>query len=90
VKPTVDFAAIRLEGGLVTPELLRQVAATRADRQGPNDYDLSPSTRVIDEVREHWDRLRRTWSQWKEKSWQQGRPPEGESADTTGGTTRDQ
>jgi hypothetical protein len=90
VKPTVDFAAIRLEGGLVTPELLRQVAATRADRQGPNDYDLSPSTRVIDEVREHWDRLRRAWAQWKEKSWQQGRPPEGESADTTGGTTRDQ
>jgi hypothetical protein len=90
VKPATDFSAIRLEGGLVTPELLRAVAATKADRQSPADYDLTPDTRVIDEVRAHWDRLRRTWEQWKAKSWQQGRPPTADAADTTGGTTRDQ
>lgn len=90
MKPATDFSAIRLEGGLVTPELLRAVAATTADRQSPADYDLTPDIRVIDEVRAHWDRLRRTWEQWKAKSWQQGRPPTADAADTTGGTTRDQ
>ena len=35
MKPATDFSAIRLEGGLVTPELLRAVAATKADRQSP-------------------------------------------------------
>jgi hypothetical protein len=90
VKPATDFNAIRLEGGLVTPELLRAVAAGKADRQTPADYDLTPDTRVIDEVRAHWDRLRRTWEQWKAKSWQQGRPPAADAADTSGGTTRDQ
>ena len=90
MKPATDFNAIRLEGGLVTPELLRAVAAGKADRQTPADYDLTPDTRVIDEVRAHWDRLRRTWEQWKAKSWQQGRPPAADAADTSGGTTRDQ
>jgi hypothetical protein len=90
VKATVDYLAIRLEGGLVTPELLRKVAALKAERQSPAEYDLPPDARVIDEVRAHWDRLRRTWAQWKEKSWQQGRPPGADSADSTGGATREQ
>jgi hypothetical protein len=90
VKLTSDFNAIRLEGGLVTPELLRAVASVKAERQSPADYDLTPDTRVIDEVRVHWDRLRRTWELWKAKSWQQGRPPAADAADTTGGATRDQ
>ena len=90
MKPSTDFNAVRLEGGLVTPELLRLVASGKADRQSPADYDLTPDTRLIDEARAHWDRLRRAWAQWKEKCWQQGRPPSGDSADTTGGATRDQ
>jgi len=90
VKPATDFNAVRLEGGLVTPELLRAVASAKADRQSPADYDLTPDNRVINEVRAHWDRLRRTWEQWKAKSWQQGRPPAADAADSTGGTTRDQ
>ena len=90
MKPATDFNAVRLEGGLVTPELLRAVASAKADRQSPADYDLTPDNRVINEVRAHWDRLRRTWEQWKAKSWQQGRPPAADAADSTGGTTRDQ
>jgi hypothetical protein len=90
VRPATDFNAIRLEGGLVTPELLRAVAEVKAERQSAADYDLPSDTRVIDEVRAHWDRLRRAWEQWKEKSWPQGRAPEGEAADSTGGATRDQ
>ena len=54
MKPATDFSAIRLEGGLVTPELLRAVAAGKAERQTPADYDLTPDTRVIDEVRAHY------------------------------------
>ncbi len=90
MRAATDFNAIRLEGGLVTPELLRAVAEVKAERQSAADYDLPPETRVIDEVRAHWDRLRRAWEQWKAKSWQQGRPPEAGAADSTGGTTRDQ
>jgi hypothetical protein len=90
VRPATDFNAIRLEGGLVTPELLRVVAEVKAERQSAADYDLPSDTRVIDEVRAHWDRLRRAWEQWKGKSWPQGRAPEGEAADSTGGATRDQ
>jgi hypothetical protein len=88
VKPSNEFTAIRLEGGLITPELLRAVYAGKAERQSPADYDLDPGTRLIDEVREHWDRLRRIWSQWNEKAWQLG-PPSETNADTTGGTTRE-
>lgn len=88
MKPSTEFPSIRLEGGLVTPELLRAVYAGKAERQSPAEYDLDPGTRLIDEVREHWDKLRRIWSQWKEKAWTQGQPSE-VSADTTGGTTRD-
>ena len=58
------FDAVRLEGGLVTPELLRKVHARVAPGQSAIDYDLSPDARVIDEIRDHWDRLRRTWAQW--------------------------
>jgi hypothetical protein len=90
VKPTTDFSCVRLEGGLVTPELLRSVHARSSDHQSAVDYDLSSDARVIDEAREHWDRLRRAWVQWKTKSWQQGRPPADDTADTTGGATRDQ
>ena len=48
MKPASDFLAVRLEGGLVTPELLRLVAGGKAERQSPADYDLAPDTRVID------------------------------------------
>ena len=61
------FDAVRLEGGLVTPELLRKVHARVAPGQSAIDYDLSPDARVIDEIRDHWDRLRRTWAQWTTK-----------------------
>lgn len=88
MKPSTEFPSIRLEGGLVTPELLRAVYAGKAERQSPAEYDLDPGTRLIDEVREHWDKLRRIWSQWKEKAWTQGQPSEA-NADTSGGATRD-
>ena len=90
MKPTTDFSCIRLEGGLVTPELLRSVHARNSAHQEPTNYDLPSDARVIDEVREHWDRLRRHWAQWKAKSWQQGQPPTGVNADNSGGGTRDQ
>ncbi len=90
MKPASDFSCVRLEGGLVTPELLRSVYARKSDHQDPANYDLPSNARVIDEVREHWDRLRRHWTQWKAKSWQQGQPPAGDNADNSGGVTRDQ
>jgi hypothetical protein len=60
-----EWPNVRFEGGLVTPELLRSVAALKAPLQSPSDYQLDPGTRVVDEIRDQWERLRRAWASYQ-------------------------
>ena len=81
--PSAMFTSVRLEGGLVTPELLRLVHSCTAPGQSAAEYDLTSDTRVIDEVRHHWEELQMRWLRWRTTS-------AGGVAEILSGSTRDQ
>lgn len=48
------FTALRVEGGILPPEFLTEVAALSAPRQSGTDYGLSKSLSLKDEIARYW------------------------------------
>ncbi|MYE94433.1 MAG: N-6 DNA methylase, partial [Gemmatimonadetes bacterium] len=48
------FTALRVEGGILPPEFLTEVAALQAPRQTGADYGLSESLSIKDEIARYW------------------------------------
>ena len=48
------FSAIRIEGGLLPPEFVHNIAALEAPRQAGTDYGLSKSLALKEEIARYW------------------------------------
>ena len=46
--------AIRVQGGLLPPEFLAAIASLRAPRQSGNDYGVTKSFSLKDEIARYW------------------------------------
>ena len=53
-QPQLEFEAIRIEGGLITPDHLARVAALEAEHQAAMDYALPRGLQVRDEIGRAW------------------------------------
>lgn len=53
-QPQLEFEAIRIEGGLITPDYLAKVAALEAEHQAAGDYALPRGLQVRDEIGRAW------------------------------------
>jgi hypothetical protein len=73
-----DFQAIRSEGGLLPPDLLRRVIDPRANLAGTKseDYGLPASERLNESITQSWNRLRRHWAEFRAAA---AKLPEGEA-----------
>ena len=54
VRKNHGFTAIRIEGGLLPPEFLQNIAALEASRQTGADYGLSRSLALKEELARYW------------------------------------
>lgn len=63
------FVAVRVEGGLLSADLLASLADPRGDLPGlrPDDYHLLPGTRLGDEIARSWSRLADAWQEFAER-----------------------
>ena len=63
------FVAVRVEGGLLSADLLASLADPRGDLPGlrPDDYHLLPGTRLGDEIARSWRRLADAWQEFAER-----------------------
>ncbi|MBU0966249.1 MAG: N-6 DNA methylase [Proteobacteria bacterium] len=61
-----DFHAIRSEGGLLPPDLLRRVLDPKERLAGvrPEDYGLPQGERLNEVITQSWNRLRRHWAEF--------------------------
>ncbi|MYB05782.1 MAG: N-6 DNA methylase, partial [Gemmatimonadetes bacterium] len=50
----VGFTALKVEGGILPPEFLTEVAALEAPRQRGTDYGLSKSLAIKEEIARYW------------------------------------
>ena len=50
VPPTLGFDAITIEGGLIAPEMLGRIGATKAGEQSEAEYGLDPGVKIRDEI----------------------------------------
>ena len=50
----VGFTALKVEGGILPPEFLTEVAALEAPRQSGADYGLSKSLSIKEEIARYW------------------------------------
>ena len=49
-----DYSALRIEGGLLPPDFLHDVVNLKAPHQKGEDYDLSPSLTIQEELSRYW------------------------------------
>lgn len=65
-----DFEAIRSEGGLLPPDLLRRVLDPQDKLPGTKaqDYGLPPGERVNEAITQSWNRLRKHWTDFRQAS----------------------
>ena len=73
-----QFQAIRSEGGLLPPDLLRRALDPRSGLSGmkPDDYTLAPGERLNEIITQSWNRLRKHWAEFRSAA---GHLPEGEA-----------
>ncbi|MBI4525761.1 MAG: type II DNA modification enzyme, partial [Deltaproteobacteria bacterium] len=64
---TNDFQAIRSEGGLLPPDLLRRVLDSKEKLPGTRseDYGLPQGERLNDMITQSWNRLRKHWAEFR-------------------------
>lgn len=57
------FTAVRTEGGLLPPDLLRRISETDRDLPGlaPDDYHLAAGERLNEAINRSWNRLTGAW-----------------------------
>src|SRR4051794_33414203 len=75
----MSFSTIRIEGGLLSAELLEQVALGEAKSQRPEDFGLEKSRRLTDEIAAAWSDARAYWDSLQRA---RRRVPEGDPATT--------
>ncbi|TET98583.1 MAG: hypothetical protein E3J29_03510, partial [Dehalococcoidia bacterium] len=69
------YVAVAVEGGLFPSDLLDRIATGQADGRRPQDFGLSPSRRLSDEIqgtfsdaRSFWDAFQRRLAHSRERS----------------------
>lgn len=62
-----EFLAIRSEGGLLPPDLLRRILdpAGKLDGTLPRDYGLPEGERLSEVITQSWNRLRKHWVEFR-------------------------
>ena len=73
-----QFQAIRSEGGLLPPDLLRRALDPRSGLSGmkPDDYTLAAGERLNEIITQSWNRLRKHWVEFRSAA---GHLPDGEA-----------
>ena len=73
-----QLQAIRSEGGLLPPDLLRRALDPRSGLSGmkPEDYSLAAGERLNETITQSWNRLRKHWAEFRSAA---GHLPEGEA-----------
>ncbi len=63
-----DFQAIRSEGGLLPPDLLRRILDPKEKLPGtlPEDYGLPRGERLNELITQSWNRLRKHWNDFRQ------------------------
>jgi hypothetical protein len=61
----LSFAGIRIEGGLLLPDVLAKIAAGDAPEQNPSNYDIPPGLKLRDEVLRYWTVGRALWTRFE-------------------------
>jgi hypothetical protein len=78
---TNNFQAIRSEGGLLSPDLFRQVLDPKEKLDGtrPEDYSLPQGERLNEVITQSWNRLRKHWTEFRSvaMSFTKGEPATG-------------
>lgn len=64
---TTDYQAIRSEGGLLPPDLLRRILDPKEKLPGtlPEDYGLPKGERLNEVITQSWNRLRKHWTEFR-------------------------
>jgi hypothetical protein len=62
-----DFQAVRSEGGLLPPDLLRRILDPQGDLPGtrPQDYDLARGERLHERITQSWNKLLKQWKDFQ-------------------------
>jgi hypothetical protein len=58
---SASFPSLRVEGGLIGPELIDQIAAGQAPGQAPRDFNLPDKFKLLDVVSATWGDARTQW-----------------------------
>lgn len=61
----LSFAGIRIEGGLLLPDVLAKIAAGDAPEQQLSNYDIPPGLKLRDEVLRYWTVGRALWTRFE-------------------------
>lgn len=61
----LSFAAIRVEGSLLLPDVLAKVAAGEAPEQHATNYDIPPGLKLREEVLRYWAIGRALWTRFE-------------------------
>jgi hypothetical protein len=62
VDPLIGFDALAIEGGLLSPEWLSQVAQLKASQQAEADYDVPRGLNLRDEIGRYWRVAQAAWT----------------------------
>ena len=63
----MTFPSIRLEGNILTPDLLDAISRDDKHSQKPADFGLDPSSKVKDEIASTWASAKALWSGYQAK-----------------------
>lgn len=59
---TSRFSCLRLEGGLISADLIDKIASGEADGQKPQDFGISANRAIIDEIAASWNDVCSYWA----------------------------
>ena len=63
----MNFLSVRLEGSILTADLLNAIARDDKHSQKPADFGLDPSTKVKDEIASTWASTKALWTGYQAK-----------------------
>ena len=63
----MHFTTLLNEGSLIPADLLAEIYAGQAAGQNPNDFGLTPKSRLTDEMAARWSAARASWQSFQNK-----------------------